>query len=413
MSFFCHYCGQNRPDEQLTKEHVLPKALGGNVEPKNPFALDVCRRCNIACGRHVDGPFIRSWRTQMDRFANARRYIDLEQNPVIPLLYLGENHDIQWEEKICDYWQGPAGDHVFHFHERYLNTESVRPEVGRPLNAKPQEIDAGFILVFLVATNPPWIRCAIKSVMEQIDDAPIYVVNLKNQPQGNARFGEIPASLTPLIEQLKQADLNNQIVIQIDAGERFLAKLAVGFGSLFLDSSFKTSEDVTKLRNYLWAKSAEDRQALKMYGTGFFSNLFHCQPGNNLNDLIGWKPGHVILLQAFDQQVLTLSVMFYGSQSATVRVSSNPDHWKNLGEANAPNGTVFLVAPGFRTFVGPVPLSRYIAARGELKVGKVIPVVGSFLQQVEEHPPPPSFEAESTIGPAALSLAKSPSKTRS
>ncbi len=393
MPFFCHYCGKERADDELTKEHVLPKALGGNVTPTNPFALDVCKRCNTACGRHVDGPFIRSFSTQMDRFANARRYIDLDRDAVVPLLYLGESQDVQWEGKLCDYWQGPAGDHVFHFHLRYPDTDSVRPVVGHPLNAKAEEIDPGFVLIFLIATHTQWVRCVIRSVMEQIDDAKIYVVNVNPQPQG-PRFGEIPESLKPLIEQLWQLlrkPLNNRIALQPDIGDRFLAKLALGFGSLLLDEAFRTSEDATKLRNYVWARTAEEREALKLHGTNFFNSLTQSRPGYSINDAIGWKPGHVILLQAFER--LALSVMFYGSQSATVAVTANPAHWQGrLLGTGSPQSTVYLVAPGFRTFVGPVPLSRYVAARGELAKGRILPEVGPFLKQVEEHPPPPPFE---------------------
>lgn len=396
MPFFCHYCGKERPDEEFTKEHVIPQALGGAVRPTNPFLLDVCKRCNSACGRHVDGPFIRSWYTQMDRFGNSRRYIDLDRDPIVPLLYLGENQDVKWEGKICDYWQGPAGDHVFHFHLRYPDTESVRPVVGRPLNAKAEDIDPGFILVFLVATHPKWVRCVIKSVMDQIDDAKIYVINLTHQPQGSPRFGEIPEDLKTLIEQVKQlfrSPLKNQVSLQPDIGERFLAKLALGFGSLLLDESFRTSAEATKLRNYVWAKTAEEREAMKLHGTGFFTSLVESRPGHNMNDVVGWKPGHVILLQAFGREALALSVMFYGSQSATVRVTTNPDHWQGrLAGTDSPQTTVFLVAPGFRTFVGPVPLSKFVIARGELRQGRIEPVVGPFLKQVEDHPPPPPFE---------------------
>lgn len=398
MQFFCHYCGKARPDEDLTKEHVLPQALGGNVTPTNPFTLDVCRRCNSACGRHVDGPYIRSWLTQMDRFANGRRYIDLERDPVVPLLYMGENQDLQWEGKICDYWQGPAGDHVFHFHARYPDTESVRPEVGRPLNAKAADIDPGFIVIFAVATNPLWARCLVRSVMAQIDDAPIFVANASHPPPpgSHPRFGSITESLRPLIDRLKQVmrgELINEIALRPDAGERFLAKLALGFGSLLLDPSFRTSEDATKLRNYLWEKKADEREALKLHGTGFFANRI--ESNRSLNDVIGWKAGHVILLQAFGMEALGLSVMFYGSQEANIRVTANPDHWDGrMAGTGTPQTTLYLVAPGFRTFVGPVPLSKYIAASTELKRGNVVNEVGRFMHQVESHPEPPPFDLE-------------------
>src|SRR5215831_8911581 len=85
----CPYCARMKSQEQFTDEHVVPAALGGNITPKNPFKLRTCRRCNTACGRHVDGPFIRSWTTSNDRAAHARKYLDLSRGAIVPLVYLG------------------------------------------------------------------------------------------------------------------------------------------------------------------------------------------------------------------------------------------------------------------------------------------------------------------------------------
>jgi hypothetical protein len=397
MPFFCHYCGKDKPDDKRTKEHVIPKALGGNVEPGNPFLLDVCAQCNSACGRYVDGPFIRSWFTQMERFGNARRYIDLDRDPCIPLLYVGESQEIKWEDTVCDYWQGPAGDHVLHFHMRYQDS-IVRPDVGPPIGVKPKDIDPGFILIFLCATHPKWARCVIRSVTEQIDDAVIYVVNGGPRPDG-PRFGEIPNTLKPLIEQvfkllLARKPLTVDVAFRPDSGDRFLAKLALGFGSLLLDDSFRTSADAMKLRNFVWAKTAKEREPIGLNGTTFFENSMQPRPGPGMSDLLGWQPGHVVLLQAYGQEALGLSVIFYGTQNATVMVTTNHAHWRGrLVGTDTVQSSLFLIAPGFRTFVGPVPLSKYVAARGELPKGNILPVVGPFLKAVEDHAPPPPFEA--------------------
>ncbi|MDB4968530.1 MAG: hypothetical protein JWN44_4219, partial [Myxococcales bacterium] len=56
----CTYC--YRDTRPFTEEHVLPDSLGGNIEPTNPFKLlTVCESCNGTAGRHIDGPFARSW----------------------------------------------------------------------------------------------------------------------------------------------------------------------------------------------------------------------------------------------------------------------------------------------------------------------------------------------------------------
>ncbi len=397
MSFLCPYCGREKPDTDRSQEHVIPRALGGAIMPQNPFSLLVCRRCNSACGRHVDGPFIRSWLTQLDRFAYGKRYIDLKSDSVVPLAFLGEASTLQWQGKICDYWEGPARDMVFHFHDRYPDTDGVHHQVGRPLSGKSEDIDRGFVVLFIAATNQEWWPCILRSVVAQFDDTPIYVPNCVHVPFGSPQFAAVPESLFPLVEQLRATfgkPIQNRFSIQIDAGDRFLAKLAIGLGTLFLSPHFITSQDATLLRNFMWEQKADDREALQLHGTAFFENFAGRQAASNqLNNLLGWKAGHLILFQAFDR--LGLSVMLYGSQSATISVSSTQEHWDGrVGDAGGPGGTAFLVAPGFQRAIGPFPLSRYVAASLELRKGNVINEVGRFMHEIESHPapPPPDFD---------------------
>lgn len=53
----CLYCGNEKNEEDFSQEHVIPKALGGNLTPDNPFTIhNVCRRCNSVAGAFIDGP---------------------------------------------------------------------------------------------------------------------------------------------------------------------------------------------------------------------------------------------------------------------------------------------------------------------------------------------------------------------
>src|SRR6266849_9315440 len=145
----CSYCWREKPDEEITDEHVLPRALGGNLEPRNPFLLrSVCKTCNVVSGRHIDGPFLRSWFFNNYRAENARKYIDLSVNPIVPLTYLGGVQTDLATDKSCEMWLGPAGDRVYHFHNSYPKAEGV---VGPPLYLRPEEIDPWFVFVFIRA----------------------------------------------------------------------------------------------------------------------------------------------------------------------------------------------------------------------------------------------------------------------
>jgi len=85
----CPYCGQDRPDNESSVEHVIPQAIGGGVQPVNPFLLPVCQRCNSACGHYVDGPFLKSWLVQNRRQLHALRHTLLSPQTVFPLGYNG------------------------------------------------------------------------------------------------------------------------------------------------------------------------------------------------------------------------------------------------------------------------------------------------------------------------------------
>src|SRR4051812_6599767 len=114
----CPYCGRDKPLDEMTIEHVLPRALGGNVEPSNPFQCKACKTCNNDCGQWIDGRFVRSWVIHNWRAESSRRAYDPSANPVLPLAYLGRLPD--WpspDGSVADLWLGPAGELCYHFHQ--------------------------------------------------------------------------------------------------------------------------------------------------------------------------------------------------------------------------------------------------------------------------------------------------------
>jgi HNH endonuclease len=83
----CPYCGFDKDPEIFTDEHVIPRTLGGNVYPTNPFLCRVCTGCNSACGRYVDGRFSKSWFIHNWKSDAARQTYDPAAEPVFPLSY--------------------------------------------------------------------------------------------------------------------------------------------------------------------------------------------------------------------------------------------------------------------------------------------------------------------------------------
>ena len=349
----CAYCWREKPDEQITDEHVLPRALGGNLTPQNPFLLrPVCKICNAASGRHIDGPFLRSWFLKNYRAENARKYVDLSVSPILPLTYLGEVQTDLPTDKSCDMWLGPTDDRVFHFHNPYPNAEGV---VGPPLYLRPDEIDPGFVFVFIRATNPAWHGPILLSIKEYFPESTLYVGNGSTPPGG--AFSDVPEKFNALHSQLKAMNGQThhlQFHVRKDFGHRFLAKLALGCGALFLKRDFLWSPDATLLRNFMWEKTPGSRQDIPLLGQPFLSEKL-----KGIKQILGWAPGHIILFSPIDHK-LVLVPIFYGEHVAAMQICSDATLWE--GQIN-PLGSVYIIAPGLRRFYGPMSLPDFIAIK--------------------------------------------------
>ena len=170
----CLYCNKEMDFKDFSDEHVLPRKIGGNLIPTNPFLIkNVCQRCNYLAGAYIDSPFIKSWFTQNDRAHHSPKYVDLTTQPILPLTYMGICDDLKHDDKICELWLGPTGDSIFHFHKEYPNEPDIPPMVGVPghLKARQINIDPGFAFLFIVATNDIWHPTIIKSFLSNFSKA--------------------------------------------------------------------------------------------------------------------------------------------------------------------------------------------------------------------------------------------------
>ncbi|MBU6142162.1 hypothetical protein KGO95_03570, partial [Patescibacteria group bacterium] len=347
----CIYCGFEKPEADFSSEHVIPKALiCGGLEPTNPFILRVCGRCNNLCGRFVDRPFIKNWFSAANRAHNERRYVDLTRNPEIPLSYMGCLSESPLAGKTCDNWAGPTGDQIFHFHDPYPDLALV----GKPLLGRGETFDPGIVFLFMRATNPSWHPCVLKSVAAGFEGAQLYIVNGANPP---SPFRSVPSELEPLktkLIEIVQAPLKLEFKMAVDYGDRFLSKLALGFGALLLKPEFKESQDAKRLRGFLWEQDSEKRATQKVRGASFGS-----MPKNaTVEKILPWNPGHVIYIADMGE-FLSLIPIFYGTQAAAIEIARDRALWEGKIPAE---GIIYVIAPGFKSWM-PAKLGHYIAAR--------------------------------------------------
>lgn len=388
-TFECPYCGKQRPATERTREHVVPAALGGATEPQNPFIVTACVRCNTACGRYVDGPFIRSWLISNRRSENARTFVDLSSSPAIPLTCMGPLEDApRSDSRVCDFWLGPAGDTIYHFHDAYEAEDPTT--VGPPTHLPKGELDAGFVFLFVRASNPAWHLCIVQSVLSQFERATIY---LGNGPAPSVpRFQPIPAALSPIRDDLKARSGTMHhvtLAMKVDFGDRFLAKLALGFGALCLGAGFIASPYAVHLRNFLWCRDGKAREQMPVAGTSFLGDL-----DDDLRSLLSVPFGHAFVLMPAGNRIV-LFVSFYGENSAAICVSDDSAICSTFSD-----GRVYVVAPGYRTVVGPVALDEFLAARRGTQGAS--PALQALMARVEAQPPLPPFDLSREQHEAAM-----------
>ncbi len=349
----CLYCNRPKPEEEFSEEHVLPQAIGGNLEPTNPFKTnDVCRNCNSTCGLFVDTGFIKSWFTSVARVQDGMRHVKFSQEMLFPFQYMGTIEELSYDGKICEFWIGPTGDSVFHFHDEYPAVEDMPIIVGPAPNVR-RHIDFGFAFIFVVPSNPVWWRPILRSFAVQFRGTTLYFAN-GNTPEGGL-FSEIPKELLGLREQLKAAterSINTRISVTIDAELRFLGKLGLGLGHLFLKTGFSSSSDAQNLRDLMWARTRDQRGNAKVRGAGVFGGI-----DASLKRLLCWEAGHLVCLQLIPEGI-ALFTNFYGEQTATLQISTSTEFWR---EDYPERGIVFVVVPGLRRFVGPLSIEDFVS----------------------------------------------------
>jgi hypothetical protein len=347
---FCPYCGRQK--ERFTDEHVIPRALGGNTHPTNPFLLRVCDRCNSACGRWVDGPFIKGWLIANARASAGAISYDPSVEPRLPLVYFGPSTEWSGTDPVCDFWLGPAGDSIFHFHRPYPSRPSL---VGRPPHVPAEQLDPGQVYVALVASNPEWHPIIERSLRGCFGTA-ASIHYLNAAPHGRTPpWPTVSEEFKYQLEWIRQLPADQMrgasVVIDASFGDRFLVKLALGIGSLKLQPAFQTSEDAHLLRRAMWEREPTIRNAMPLEGQGFLRG------DGELSKVVGWNGCHTVLLKRVGGETV-LSATFYGSYEARLVVTTDPAH--SEGRLEQDGGSVWVIAPGLRRCVGPISLGAFV-----------------------------------------------------
>jgi HNH endonuclease len=337
-TMLCPYCGKEKDATKFTDEHVLPRALGGAVEPTNPFKLPVCGNCNTIAGLYIDGPVVRSWWLRVSRGGVRFNAMD-PRGPPIPIQFMGRLDEWIDSETVCDYWLGPSGDSIFHFHRPYPGEATL---VGGAPGAKPADLDPGFVFIGVVATNPVWHPVIRRSVLETFDRSPIHVIN-------SAPPSQVPPQFARHLSWIESLPLEKKAKVALDmqCGERFTAKLALGMASIFLGEEYQMSKDAATLRGYMRSRDPVERASLELRGKALLS--VPREDAKQLASTFGWRQCHTLALMPLGE-TLTFIAVLYGSHPMMVSVASDASLWRSRVRDG---GLAWVVSSGTRTFAGP------------------------------------------------------------
>jgi hypothetical protein len=361
----CIYCGKDKADNEFSREHIWPDALGGDFLPPLFQTDDVCERCNSVAGRYVDGAFLKSWFGQAERSASGFEYLELGHNSlsVTPLHYMGVIADAGQEtDDVYEMWVGPCGTHVIHAHAKDDNTAWETYAGGDPVARKRLP---GRVYVSLTSTNPLWIGLALRSVKAQFKKAARYIVNAKLPAEWSTLASAIDPNDADQSKDLKVVDhvrnasrdgnfVKHNVKIQIDPDHRFLPKVGLGLGYQLFGPRFIQTPYAAVLRQAMREPSPQAREQYPIYGTGFFNMAAPKMK------VVSFPGAWVLFLKAMAGK-FGLMIITPSGKSMSIAVSDTPELWSGPEfEAYKQMGEFYVVVPPLGTAAGPISAANYL-----------------------------------------------------
>lgn len=356
--FHCSYCLRWKSSDERSYEHIWPQSLGGDPLPAPWRTDDVCRQCNNIAGQWVDAEFVKSLYGSHERFSGTEAYLD-PRNPakaVVPLVFMGavDNMDLE-DDEVAEVWLGPAGDTIVHIRPRHEEAWDAFAG-GKPTKKRS---DGGFAYLLFASESQFWAHVTLGSFQRHFRFASRTLVNA-NMPDLTPALTAVDASDARQARHIGIArsfsgGIHTRMMVKVDVGSRFLAKLALGVGREVLGDAFLTSPYARTLSQALWERDFEKRQTIGVRGTGFFGGL-----GERLEPLpLAWPAGWVLMLATISG-LPALTIVTPSGKAMTILVSDDPSLAAGA-DFGGEDGMTYLAIPAAGQAVGPIPLPDYLA----------------------------------------------------
>jgi hypothetical protein len=358
----CIYCWKEKPDKEFTSEHIWPAALGGDHLPDLWRTDNVCANCNNMSGLFVDGSFIKSWLGSAERAFGAKEYLSLNRANagVIPLNYMGVLPEVPTrDDEIAEYWLGPCGAKIVHIRPNDRAEQWASYAGGDPRLKRSR---GGRAYIALTSEQPFWILVSLVSFKAHFDKAERFVVNIDVPPQWRDSLkkpditdpvsaGDMGVVTTVISGQGGQA----KAVIDLDVGERFLAKLGLAIGYKLLSAPFLATDYAKNLQCAFREADVEKRRQIPLRWMTYLNGIGL----GGSERLLFWPGGWVLLLNVVDQD-LVLTIVAPSSKPMGLVVCDHPTLVSKLDKVYR-DGSIWITIPALGEAVGPVPLPSYIA----------------------------------------------------
>lgn len=260
----CIYCMKDYSDKELSKEHVIPQALGGSLVGP-PFVIrNACKKCNNILGRFVDAPFIRSFFIKNDI---ALGHLSLDQKGTTvgtEPVYMSKLEGLTPPTSTAELYLLHSGkSSVLHIHNNF-DSRSESLAGGNPITA----YNNPGIAIFLNAADS---EEKAKNDLEQFinkfkrQDRVVYGIDFHDQKVWE-KAGRKPSKkeeiiIEKYINSLKKP-IKGSFSVDIFFSDRFIAKLSYGFGYVAGGDRYINSSYGSTLREYMWTKESEKRDQL-------------------------------------------------------------------------------------------------------------------------------------------------------
>ncbi len=358
LLFECIYCADVVGLDNFTIEHIWANAIGGEYGPDWFKTIFICELCNSHCGIHVDGEYLLNFVTSAEAVSSALTFLDTGRVAPLPLVYLGRSAaDSVKAGEVCEFWLGPRGEAIYHFRHKddtYFDTHAG----GNPIRRRT---NPGRVYMSLTNPNLYWVVTALRSLKAKFGRMELFSLTQIEDERLNRLFKPRDARAAAdmaLIAGL-QANGHHRAVMSFNMnfGQRYLCKLALGFGFQLFGYDFLQLPGTAMLRAALRADNAHLEQ-LDLHG----ATVFQSTGTPNLLHFAG-----AYLLVFFREGPLAgLTVITPTGRDMAVRFTDAADRLRSPLFDRYGGPFCVLLVPTLKRHWGPYPLRDYI----DHKLGK-------------------------------------------